>query len=153
MPEIRPVTKDNWRSLSNLQVSDLQKNFVMPNVYSIAQAQFGIDYQGHWDLQPFGIFEDGEPVGFLMFGYNFQNLVYQAFIIRLMVDERFQSKGFGRFGLEKMLEIFRAEGRVKVVGISYEPENTVARKLYASCGFVETGEMLGPEIMAFLNLH
>ncbi len=153
MPEIRPVTKDNWRSLSNLQVSDSQKNFVMPNVYSIAQAQFGIDYQGHWDLQPFGIFEDGEPVGFLMFGYNFQNLVYQAFIIRLMVDERFQSKGFGRFDLEKMLEIFRAEGRVKVVGISYEPENTVARKLYASCGFVETGEMLGPEIMAFLNLR
>ena len=153
MPEIRPVTKDNWRSLANLQVSDSQKNFVMPNVYSIAQAQFGIDYQGHWDLQPFGIFEDGEPVGFLMFGYNFQNLVYQAFIIRLMVDERFQSKGFGRFGLEKMLEIFRAEGRVKVVGISYEPENTVARKLYAGCGFVETGEMLGPEIMAFLNLR
>lgn len=153
MPEIRPVTKDNWRSLANLQVSDSQKNFVMPNVYSIAQAQFGIDYQGHWDLQPFGIFEDGEPVGFLMFGYNFQNLAYQAFIIRLMVDEHFQSKGFGRFGLEKMLEIFRAEGRVKVVGISYEPENTVARKLYASCGFVETGEMLGPEIMAFLNLR
>jgi len=55
--------------------------------------------------------------------------------------------------MEKMLEIFRAEGRVKVVGISYEPENTVARKLYTGCGFVETGEMLGPEIMAFLNLR
>ena len=48
-----------------------------------------------------------------MFGYNFQNLAYQAFIIRLMVDERFQSKGFGRFGLEKMLEIFRAEDASK----------------------------------------
>ena len=153
MPEIRPVTKENWRSLASLQVGEAQKEFVAPNVYSIAQSQFGIDYQGHWDLQPFGIFDGNEPVGFLMFGYNFEHPNYQAFIIRLMVDERFQGKGFGRFGVEKMLEIFRAESRAKAVGISYEPENAVARKLYASCGFAETGETLGPEIMAVLKLR
>ena len=153
MPEIHPVTKDNWQKLAGLQVSESQKDFVAPNLHSIAQSQFGIDYQGHWDLQPFGIFDGNEPVGFLMFGYNFEHPNYQAFIIRLMVDERFQGKGFGRFGLEKMLEIFRTEKRVKAVGISYEPENVTARKLYANCGFVETGEMLGPEIMAVLNLR
>ena len=152
MPEIRPVNRDNWKELVGLQVGESQKDFVAPNVYSVAQSQFGIDYQGHWDLQPFGIFDGNEAVGFLMFGYNFGHPKYQAFIIRLMVDERFQNKGFGRFGLQKMLEIFRTESRVKAVGISYEPENEVARKLYASCGFVETGEMLGPEIMAFLDL-
>jgi cytochrome oxidase Cu insertion factor (SCO1/SenC/PrrC family) len=31
-------------------------------------------------------------------------------------------------------EIFRAEERVKVAGISYEPENDAARKLYAKYG-------------------
>jgi diamine N-acetyltransferase len=153
MPEIHPVTKDNWRSLSNLQVGESQKDFVAPNVYSIAQAQFGIDYQGHWDLQPFGIFDGDEAIGFLMFGYNFEHPSYQAFIIRLMVGETFQGKGFGRFGMEKMLEIFRAEARIQKVVISYEPENTVARKLYASCGFVETGEMVGQEVVAVLNLR
>ena len=152
MPEIRPVSRDNWKELVGLQVGESQKDFVAPNVYSVAQSQFGIDYQGHWDLQPFGIFDVNGAVGFLMFGYNFEHPKYQAFIIRLMVDEHFQNKGFGRFGLEKMLEIFRTESRVKAVGISYEPENEVARKLYASCGFVETGEMLGPEIMAVLDL-
>ncbi|MFZ5855989.1 MAG: GNAT family N-acetyltransferase [Chloroflexota bacterium] len=152
MPEIRPVSRDNWQKLVNLKVGESQNNFVAPNVYSIAQSQFGIDYQGHWDLQPFGIFDGNDPVGFLMFGFNFEHPKYQAFIIRLMVDERFQGRGFGRFGLERMLEIFRTESRVKAVGISYEPENEVARKLYASCGFVETGEMLGPEIMAVLDL-
>jgi diamine N-acetyltransferase len=153
MPEIHPVTKDNWRSLSNLQVGESQKDFVAPNVYSIAQAQFGIDYQGHWDLQPFGIFDGDEAIGFLMIGYNFEHPSYQAFIIRLMVGETFQGKGFGRFGMEKMLEIFRAEARIQKVVISYEPENTVARKLYASCGFVETGEMVGQEVVAVLNLR
>jgi diamine N-acetyltransferase len=69
-----------------------------------------------------------------------------------MVDEKFQSKGYGRFGMQKMPEIFRAEERVKEVSISYEPENDVARKLYASLGFVETGRIIEDEVEAVLKL-
>ena len=32
--------------------------------------------------------------------------------------------------------------------LSYEPENTVARRLYASLGFVETGERVEDELVA-----
>jgi diamine N-acetyltransferase len=152
MPEIRPVTKDNWRELSKLQVREDQRHFVAPNVYSIAEAQFGFDHEGHWDFHPFGIYEDNVPVGFLMYGYNFPHPKQQAFIIRLMVDEKFQGKGYGRFGMQKMLEFFRADERIKEVGISYEPENEAARKLYASLGFVEPGEMLDEEVLAVLKL-
>jgi len=35
---------------------------------------------------------------------------------------------------------------------SYEPENELAKKLYASFGFEETGEMDGDEIVAVLKL-
>ena len=154
MPEIRPVTKDNWRELINLQVRDDQKGFVASNVKSIAESQFGFDEpeHGHWDFHPFGIYAD-EPVGFLMYGYNFGHPDQQAFIVRLMVDEKFQGKGYGRFGMQKMLEIFRADARIRAVGISYEPENDLARKLYASLGFVEPGEMLGEEVLAVLKLR
>ncbi|MFT3894608.1 MAG: hypothetical protein QM730_23510 [Anaerolineales bacterium] len=41
----------------------------------------------------------------------------------------------------------------KAVGISYEPDNDVARKLYASLGFVETGQILFDEVEAVLNLR
>ena len=153
MPEIRPVTKDNWRRLIQLQVRDDQKNFVSSNVYSIAEAQFGFDYEGHWDLHPFGIYHDDEPVGFLMYGFNFGHPRYQAFIIRLMVDDKHQKKGYGRFGMEKMLETFRAEERIKEVGISYEPHNEVARRLYASLGFIETGEIVDEEMLALLRIR
>ena len=153
MPEIRPVTKDNWNALIQLKVSDDQKNFVASNLYSIAEAQFGYDYEGHWETHPFGIFNGVTPVGFLMYGLNYENPTRQAFIFRLMVDEKFQHKGFGRFGMQKMIELFRADELIKEVGISYKSENEAARKLYASLGFIEPGEMIESEVLAVANLR
>lgn len=153
MPEIRPVTKENWEALIKLNVRQEQRNFVASNLYSIAQAQFGDEFEGHWDLFPFGIYDGDVPVGFLMYALRFEHTKHQAFIQRLMVDEKFQGKGFGRFGMEWMLEIFRADERIKTVGISYEPENDGARNLYASLGFVETGEIVDGEVVAELNLR
>ena len=153
MPEIRPVTKENWQALIKLQVREDQKHFVASNVYSIAQSKFGDEFEGHWDLYPFGIYDNDEPVGFLMYALNFSHPPHQAFIQRLMVDDKFQGKGYGKFGMQKMLEIFRADERIKSVGISYEPNNDVARKLYASLGFVETGEIVEEEVVAELKLR
>ncbi len=150
---VQPVTKDNWRELAKLKVREDQRNFVAPNLYSIAEVQFGFDMldESHWELFPFGIYDGETPVGFFMDGYHFPHTKYQAFIFRLMVDENRQGKGYGKFAMEYMLEIFRQDKRIRKVGISYEPENEVARKLYASLGFLETGEIQGEEVVAVLN--
>jgi diamine N-acetyltransferase len=87
-----------------------------------------------------------------MYGYNFSNRQFEAFIARLMVDENHQGKGYGKFGMQQMLEIFRQDDRIHSVGISYEPDNDVARKLYASLGFTETGEMLQGEVLAVYKI-
>ena len=152
MPEIRPVTKDNWKELIRLKVKEDQTHFVASNLYSIAESKFGDEDEGHWDLFPYGIYDGNTPVGFLMYGCNFDHPKQQVFIQRLMVDEDHQGKGYGRFGMEKMLELFRADDRIGEVGISYEPENEAARKLYASLGFQETGEMVYGEALAILQL-
>ena len=151
---IQPVTKENWRPLARLKVREDQNHFVAPNVYSILESHYGYnepDGSGHWDMYPFGIYDDELPVGFFMYGYNFSNRDFEAFIIRLMVDENYQGKGYGKFGMQKMLEIFKQDERIHAVGISYEPDNEVARKLYSNLGFVETG-MLGNETLAVLRL-
>ena len=59
--------------------------------------------------------------------------------------------GFGRSGMQEIIEVFRTDERVKAVGISYKPGNDVARQLYASLGFCETGERVGEEVLAVLN--
>ena len=153
MLEIRPVTKENWEALIKLKVRQDQRNFVASNLYSIAQAQFGDEFEGHWDLFPYGIYDSDAPVGFLMYALRFEHPKHQAFIQRLMVDENFQGKGFGRYGMEWMLEVFRADERINTVAISYEPENEGARKLYASLGFVETGEVIEGEVVDILKLR
>ena len=88
-----------------------------------------------------------------MYGYSFERLDRQAFIFRLMVDEKYQGRGYGRFAMQHILGVFRADSRIKQIGISYKPNNEVARRLYASLGFVEPGEMLGEEVLAVLNLY
>ena len=153
---IQPVTKSNWRELAKLKVREDQTHFVAPNVYSILESHYGYDEPdggGHWEMYPFGIFQGETPVGFLMYGLNFSNKEFEAFIIRLMVDENHQGKGYGKFGMQKMLEVLRQDDRIRNVGISYEPENEVARRLYASLGFVEPGRMLENETLAILSLR
>ena len=151
--ELRPVTLENWQILIKLKVREDQEKFVASNVYSIAQAHFGDEYHGHWNLFPFGIYDGDTAVGFVMYALNFEYSKHQAYIQRLMVDVNFQGKGYGRFGMEAMLKIFREDERIKTVGISYEPTNEVGRKLYASLGFVETGEFEDDEVIAELNLR
>lgn len=149
--DLRPVTSDNWTELIKLKVRDDQKSFVASNLYSVAESHFGAEYNGHWDLYPFGLYEDDQPVGFMMYGLNYPHDP-QAFIMRLMIDEHHQHRGLGRIAMQKTLDLLRADDKVCKIGISYEPENEVAKKLYASFGFVETGEIVDGESVAVLVL-
>jgi len=152
---LRPVTKENWRTLAKLKVRDDQNHFVATNLYSIAESHFGQDEAdgSHWEMHPFGIYDNETPVGFLMYGYNFSYPEYQAFILRLMIDENQQAKGYGAFGMKEMLQTFRDNERIRAVGISYEPNNEIARKLYERLGFVETGEILDGEAVAVYKIR
>jgi len=150
---LQPVTVENWRALIKLQVREDQTHFVASNLYSIAEAQFGWDEDGHWDFYPFGAYMDNEPVGFAMYAFNFDYTRFEAFIARLMVDEKLQGKGYGREIMKRVLEQLATDERIRNVGISYEPNNESARKLYASLGFVEPGEIFDGEVLAILNLR
>jgi diamine N-acetyltransferase len=150
---LQPVTAENWRALIELKAREDQSQFVASNLYSIAEAQFGFEEEGHWDFYPFGAYVGNEPVGFVMYCLNINHSRFQAFVMRLMVDEKFQGKGYGRDIMQQVLNVFRADEQIKNVGISYKPHNEGARKLYADLGFVEPGEMMEGETLAVLNLR
>ena len=69
---------------------------------------------------------------------------------RYMIDAKYQGKGYGRAGIEAVLEFIKSApvGEAKACWLSYEPENSVAQKLYASFGFEETGEICSDELVA-----
>ena len=149
---LQPVSAENWRALIDLKVREDQKNFVTSNLYSIAESQFGFEDEGHWDFYPFGVYLAEEPVGFVMYCLNTNHPRFQAFVMRLMVDEKFQRKGHGREIMGQVIDVFHGNKKIKNVGISYEPHNEGARKLYANLGFTEPGEMMEGETLAILNL-
>ena len=75
-------------------------------------------------------------------------------IWRLMVDKKFQGKGFGKKAMNLALEFVKTFscGTAKYCWLSYESDNDVIRELYKSVGFVETEEKDGEEIVAVLKL-
>lgn len=128
----------------SLAVRDDQKGFVAPNAYSLAEAWY------HKAIaRPFAILQDDAPVGFFMAFVNHEKRDYG--IWRLMIDKRYQGKGYGRAGLALAIEYLKAEGAENIT-LSYEPENQVAAALYASMGFALTGEMEDNEVVAALRL-
>ncbi|MCL2376559.1 MAG: GNAT family N-acetyltransferase [Defluviitaleaceae bacterium] len=72
-----------------------------------------------------------------------------------MIYEAHQGKGLGRQAMVKILEFLRTfpQGEVDSITLLYEPTNEVARGLYASLGFVETGHIEDGEVVARLGLH
>ena len=107
-----------------------------------------------------------EPVGFLMIGHNMEafcevcgddtpdSLKNNYLFWRLMVDEKFQGKGYGKAGIKLALDFIKTWpcGKAEYCVISYEPENEAAKNLYASFGFEENGEMADEEVVAVLKL-
>ena len=75
-------------------------------------------------------------------------------IWRLMIDKRYQKRGYGREAIGLALDFIRTWpcGKAEYCEISYEPENEVAAKLYRSLGFVENGETDGDVTVAVLKL-
>jgi diamine N-acetyltransferase len=74
-----------------------------------------------------------------------------AWLGGLLVDAAFQGRGYGRAAVRAALAMLATEKGRAEFALSYQPANVVARRLYASLGFVETGEVDGDEVVARLS--
>lgn len=144
MVRLEKITEQNVYKCLGLQVNDAQKNFVAPNTYSLAEAWVYGDV-----ARPFAIYDGDTLVGFFMGSVDKEKQEYGVW--RLMIDKRYQGKGYGRAALRLAVAYLRGEG-AGAISLSYEPENTTAGALYASEGFVLTGEVDDGEVVARLDL-
>ena len=160
MLHLEKVNGKNIWDILKLQVSETQKSFVAANDISIIEAYIAITANGY--AFPFGIYDNATPVGFLMIGFDVHDDWIDAPEIakenynlwRLMIDKAYQNNGFGKEAVKLALDFVKTFpcGKAEYCWLSYEPENQVARKLYSSFGFVETGDTDAEELIAALKL-
>ena len=159
MVTLEKVNSKNVWKLLKLRVAPEQEDFVASNTESIVEAYTTVAAGGA--ALPFGVYADGDPVGFVMLGYDDlpdeENPSVSAgnyTVWRLMIDEKQQGKGYGKAALGLALDYIRSFpcGPAKLCWLSYEQENTAAAALYHAFGFSENGEYDGDEIVAVLSL-
>ena len=160
MLRLEQINSRNVWEIIALSVADDQKAFVADNTTSIIEAYTAIT--AHGNAFPFGIYDDDTPVGFLMAGFGIDDDWDDAPEIakdnynlwRLMIDRAYQKRGYGKEAVRLALEFIRSFpcGRAEYCWLSYEPENDIARQLYRSYGFIETGETDGDESISVLKL-
>ena len=149
------VTYDNVGKIVNLRVAKNQRDYVASNRESLIQAYLCLA-DGD-PVYPFGIYNGTTLVGFIMINYStdwsgykheawlnsdtfrlYQGKPYY-YIWRLMIDKKFQNRGYGREAMRCALDFIRTKpcGEADYCLLSYEPSNVKAKGLYASCGFEE----------------
>lgn len=115
------------------------EEFVASNTFSIAQSKV----QKGWIVK--AIYDDDLMIGFSMYGYCYEYDFYE--ICRFMIDYKYQGKGYGRRSLIKIIEEMKKNEECKDIYISFAPKNNIARSLYESLGFKDTGKTLEDELL------
>ncbi len=141
---LEPIGPDNWRE--PLAVREDQRRFVSGpgGILARAYAYRGLGSQARLIL-------DGDiPVGMLLY-YNWPERGQYVFS-HLLIDQRYQRRGFGEAAARLALDEMRADGRYSQVGLCYVEGDEPARLLYEKLGFRRTGEADGDEIIMELTL-
>lgn len=160
MLRLEKITGKNVWELLELRVEEDQRGFVASNEVSVIEAYIALTRGGH--ACPFGLYDGDRAVGFVMIGYGTDEdweeppeIAKNNYSLwRLMIDRRYQRRGYGRAAVGLALDFIRTMpcGQAAWCWVSYMPENTAARRLYRSFGFRENGERDGEELIALLRL-
>ena len=141
--DLQLVDAANWRACADLEVAAEQRDFVSPVARYLCLCHYGDVWH------PLAVCAGDEVVGFVMWAVDPSD--QSGWIGGLVIDRARQRKGYGRAAVEALTRRLLETGGCSTCALSYSPANTVARDLYASLGFVETGEQEGDELVARLS--
>jgi len=132
---LRPLTEKNRPALEALRVATAQRAFVSSVTDSLAEAE------RYADANPlvFGLYDRETPVGFVMIADEVDDPDYIAhYLWKLLIDERFQRRGFGTAALDLVAAYFRSKGVPTMWTSAGEGEGSPI-PFYERYGFVRDG--------------
>ena len=145
--KLQKIDEDNFVAAFNLKLREDQESFVSHPIRSLAQAYVYRD-----QCQPFGIYEDGQMVGYVMVIYDYDVPEYDVW--HMMIDKAQQGKGYGKAALALVLDYIRQKpfGDSNRVALTCHKDNAPALALYRSMGFALTGNQDEDEVELALTL-
>jgi diamine N-acetyltransferase len=149
---LRDIDRYNFFECIMLKSQDskgypLFEEYVASNAFSIAQSKV----EPEWMTK--AIYnEENQMIGFAMYGLSPMLNVY--FITRLMIDYRYQGKGYGRLAMMEIIHELKEISSGEIY-TSFVPSNGRAKALYMSLGFSDTGRVVefGGETEPLYCLH
>lgn len=143
MITLQLLNHDNARAVGRLRVAPDQERFVASNADSIADAYVERSFV------PLAVYAGDDLVGFAMYGQDPET--NRWWIIRMMIDERFQRRGFGRAAMVDLIKLMREQHGTTSIRLGVDPANHGAIRLYESLGFRDTGEVHYDEMVMCLG--
>lgn len=132
---LKRVDESNFIECFNLKLGKGQEKFVSHPIRSLAQA-----YVYYNQCTPFAIYKDNVVIGYVMVIYDYDEENYN--IWHMMIDEKYQNKGYGTKAVELCLDYIKTQpfGKSNVVILTCNIDNLSAIHIYEKLGFVDTGE-------------
>jgi diamine N-acetyltransferase len=137
MLTLQPITRENLWDVLDLAVAPEQADWVTSNAVSIAQAKV------QPECIPLAICSDDIPVGFIMYCIDLDDGEY--WIYRLMIDARYQGRGYAQQALSQLLSLIEQDATHHRVFLGVHPEARAAVHVYQKMGFCFTGQIMGCE--------
>ena len=140
---LREITEDNAEAVLALRTTPDQERFVSTVAASLAEAE---EYpQGNPWFR--AVYAADEPVGFVMLSWDVDPQPPEIngpwFLWKLLIDHRYQGRGYGREVVRQIIDLVRREGATELL-TSHVPGEGGPAGFYARLGFVPRGD-LDPE--------
>jgi diamine N-acetyltransferase len=139
---LREITDENRAAIVALRVAPEQEPFVG----SVRDALADAAQYPHAKPWYRAIYAGEEPVGFVMLSWNVPpqppDIIGPWFLWKLIIDRRYQGRGYGAGTVRQVAALVRAEGATQLL-TSYVPEDGGPAGFYRRLGFVSTGELDG----------
>jgi len=149
---LREIDDGNHALVADLSVSPAQSHFVDGVSASLREAAASPDARPWFRA----VYADETPVGFVMLSDNIPpnhlELLGPYYLWRLLIDSRFQGRGYGRATLGLCVEYVRTRPSAEVLLTSCGLGKGSPLPFYLKYGFTTEGEMHDHELVLSLRL-
>jgi diamine N-acetyltransferase len=149
---LHEITSANRAAVETLTVTAVQAEYVTGVAESLVEAAETPDACPWYRA----VYADDKPIGFIMIsdGITVVNPRYLGpyFLWRLLIDQRYQGRGYGSAALRLVVEYVRTRpgARVLVTSVGQGPASPIG--FYLRQGFRATGEVHEDELVLELDL-